>query len=97
LIDKTDGNFLGSLFFNKVGDTKIFLGTYPLRADDIKRMRKAGITGVLNLQTDLDIEQRGIPWEHLKGMYKENRIKTYRFPVNDDNEDDFCSTLFVGA
>lgn len=49
IIDKADGNFLGGLFFDKIGDTGIFLGTYPLWEDDVKKMKAAGITGVLNL------------------------------------------------
>jgi hypothetical protein len=47
---------LGSLYFDKIGDTKISLGTYPLRDDDINKMKKAGISGIMNLQTKKDIE-----------------------------------------
>lgn len=70
MIDKADGNFLGGLYFDKIGDTKIFMGTYPLREDDIFKMRDKGITGVLNLQTENDIKQRGVPWKHLKSVYQ---------------------------
>jgi hypothetical protein len=54
------------LYFDKIGDTRLSLGTYPLREDDVKKMGKAGITGVLNLQSKADIEARGIPWDRLK-------------------------------
>ena len=70
VIDKADGNFLGGLFFDKIGDTKLIIGTYPLCEDDIQKMRDKGITGVLNLQTDNDIQQRSIPWKHLKTVYQ---------------------------
>jgi len=56
VIDKADGNFLGGLYFDEIGDTKIFMGTYPLLQDDIFKMRDKGITGVLNLQTENDIK-----------------------------------------
>lgn len=55
MIDKADANFLGGLNFDRIGDTRISLGTYPLRDDDIFKMRDKGITGVLNLQTDNDM------------------------------------------
>jgi hypothetical protein len=35
MIDKADANFLGGLYFDKVADSKVFIGTYPLRDDDI--------------------------------------------------------------
>ena len=63
MIDKADANFLGGLNFDRIGDTRISLGTYPLRDDDIYKMRDKGITGVLNLQTDKDMHLRGVPWK----------------------------------
>ena len=56
MIDKADANFLSCLNFNKIGDTRMCLGTYPLRDEDIMKMKDRGITGVLNLQTESDIE-----------------------------------------
>jgi len=35
VIDKADGNFLGGLFFDKIGDTNVWMGTYPLFETDI--------------------------------------------------------------
>lgn len=32
------------------------VGTYPLREEDVSKIKKAGITGILNLQTKKDIE-----------------------------------------
>ena len=49
MIEKADANFLGGPFFDKVGDTNVFIGTYPLREDDIQKMKEAGITGIMNL------------------------------------------------
>ena len=49
MIDKADANFLGGLYFDEIGDTKISVGAYPLTEKDISKMSKAGITGVLNL------------------------------------------------
>jgi hypothetical protein len=49
MIEKADANFLGGLYFDKIGDTNVFIGTYPLREDDIQKMKEAGITGIMNL------------------------------------------------
>lgn len=97
VIDKADGNFLGGLYFDKIGDTKIFMGTYPLVQDDIFKMRDKGITGVLNLQTENDIKQRGVPWKQLKSIYQQCNIRSFRFPLSDNNEDDYCANLFMVA
>lgn len=50
-IEKADGNFLGELFFTKVGDTGVCIGTHPAKEEDVERLSQAGITGVLNLMT----------------------------------------------
>mmetsp|Transcript_13675 Transcript_13675/g.21429 ORF Transcript_13675/g.21429 Transcript_13675/m.21429 type:complete len:163 (+) Transcript_13675:946-1434(+) len=97
IIDKADGNFLGGLYFDKIGDTGISIGTYPLWEADVSKMQNAGITGVVNLQTDQDIAQRGIPWVKLKAFYKQRGIKCFRFPLSDASEDELCANLFVGA
>lgn len=97
MIDKADANFLGGLNFDKIGDTHISIGTYPLREDDILKMKDKGITGVLNLQTEYDIRQRGVPWKNLKAIYQQNNIRCYRFPLDDNNEDEYCASLFVVA
>ena len=48
-IEKADANFVGGLFFNKIGDTGIFIGPYPQIEDDVKTMSEAGVTGVFNV------------------------------------------------
>ena len=49
MIDKADANFVGGLFYNKIGDTGIFIGPYPQTENDVKNLHNAGITGVLNV------------------------------------------------
>jgi hypothetical protein len=61
-IEKADANFVGGLTFDKIGETGIFLGPYPQLEQDTSTMFKAGITGILNVQTDIDINHRGINW-----------------------------------
>lgn len=49
LIEKLDANFVSSLDFDKIGDYGIFIGPYPQIEKDIKKMKKAGVTSVLNV------------------------------------------------
>ena len=60
-------------------------------------MKDAGITGVLDLQTDEDMVQRGIQWQRMKNIYSSKNIRCFRFPISDQNEDEYCANLFVGA
>lgn len=38
-----DGNFLLHFFFNKIGATPIFIGSYPSAEMDYTRLRQAGV------------------------------------------------------
>ena len=42
--------------FQKIGETGIFLGPFPRCEEDLKAMAKAGVTGVLCVQTDEDLK-----------------------------------------
>jgi hypothetical protein len=57
-----DANFVGGLTFDKIGETGIFIGPYPQLEKDTQAMLEAGITGVFNVQTQVDIDFRGINW-----------------------------------
>ena len=69
IIDKVDANFLGGLYFSKIGDTQVLIGTYPLKESDVHKMKAAGVNGVLNLQTDEDMIQNSVNWEKMKQIY----------------------------
>jgi len=51
IIDKCDGNILGDFFFQRVGNTNLFIGSYPMDDFDFQRLGEAGVNGILNLQT----------------------------------------------
>ena len=43
---------------------KLYVGSYPGRADDIKLLKQqAGVTAVLNLQTDDDMQHFKLDWD----------------------------------
>jgi len=35
--------------FDKIGDTKIWLGQYPQTEKDVDKLKEAGITGIFNV------------------------------------------------
>ena len=42
--------------------SNLFVGSYPKTPDDIGQLKAAGITGVLNLQTQEDFAYHGVDW-----------------------------------
>ena len=97
MVEKTDANFQGGLFFDKIADTNVVIGAYPLFEKDVIKLKEKGITAVLNLQTDQDMQERHINWKKIKDVYKKNKIRCYRFPINDFDEVNLSHLLFVGA
>lgn len=88
---------MGGLSFDKIGDTGIFIGPYPQLEEDVKAMSRAGVTGVLNVQTEIDIKHRGINWPKMLGHYNEQDINAVHFPIHDFNEEDLKKNLYEGA
>lgn len=63
---------------------KLFIGSYPESAEDIERLkREAGVTAVLNLQTDDDMRYFKLDWDSLLHHYKSCGIELRRVPVRD--------------
>ena len=85
-IEKADANFVGGLSFEEVEGINIYIGPYPQLQEDAVAMKAAGVTGVLNVQTDIDIEHRGYNWPRMQGYYKEQNIQARHFPIHDFNE-----------
>ena len=48
-IDKADANFVGSMSFDKIDETGIFIGPYPQTLADIDTLVASGVTAVLNV------------------------------------------------
>lgn len=95
--EMADANFVGGLTFDQIGDTGIFIGPYPQLEQDTQAMMEAGITGVFNVQTQIDIDHRGINWPKMIQYYEARGIKAVHFPIHDFNENDLTSRMFEGA
>jgi hypothetical protein len=44
----------------------LFVGTFPKSPEDIDRLRREGITAVLNVRTDDDMARWGVNWRRLE-------------------------------
>ena len=63
---------------------KLFVGSYVETAEDIDRLRHdAGVTAVLNLQTDDDMRYFKLDWDALIDYYKSCGMELRRVPVRD--------------
>jgi protein-tyrosine phosphatase len=71
----------------------MFVGSFPKSAGDIDRLRRGGITAVLNAQTDDDMAYWGINWHRLESYYREVGIEVRRVPVRDFDHDDLRRQL----
>ena len=60
-------------------------------------MKAAGVTGVFNVQTEIDHAHRGIDWPKMIGFYETRSIVPVHFPIHDFNHHDLESKLVDGA
>ncbi len=92
-IKRLDVNFVSELKFNKIGDHDIYIGPYPQNEDDISLLARSDITGVLNMQTDMDFAHRQINWPANLKALKKYDIEIVRFPIRDFDADDLKQKL----
>lgn len=60
-------------------------------------MKEAGITAVFNVQTEIDINHRGVNWPKMVEYYQNRDMRAIHFPIHDFNEIDLTSRLLEGA
>eukprot|EP00826_Nyctotherus_ovalis_P003084 TRINITY_DN10619_c0_g1_i2.p1 TRINITY_DN10619_c0_g1~~TRINITY_DN10619_c0_g1_i2.p1 ORF type:complete len:392 (+),score=86.07 TRINITY_DN10619_c0_g1_i2:90-1265(+) len=97
IIERFDVNFVSDINYDKIGTYPIFIGAYPQNEDDIKILAKLGVTGVLNVQTDIDMKHRQTDPARLKETYARHGIKMVHYPVHDFNPEDLSQKVRGGA
>jgi protein-tyrosine phosphatase len=73
--------------------SNLFVGSFPMSADDIDRLRRKGVTAVLNAQTDDDMARWGVNWRLLEPYYLETGVEIRRVPVRDFDKNDLRRQL----
>ena len=81
--------------FDKIID-EIFVGSCPASSVDVHRLKQAGMSAILNLQTDGDFKINAINWPDLEKNYHDSGIASYRYPIIDFDDDDLIK-LISGA
>ncbi|MEN6449704.1 MAG: dual specificity protein phosphatase family protein [Thermoguttaceae bacterium] len=68
---------------------RLLVGSCPTNADDINHLKvEYGVTAVLSLQTDNDLDYCDLDWNRIEGRCRELKIEVCRVPVRDfDGED----------
>jgi protein-tyrosine phosphatase len=74
-------------------ENRLLIGSCPMTAGDIAHLKDVGITAVLNLQTDEDIEHRDIDWPGMEAAYREFGMLVCRFPIEDFSPGDMRQKL----
>ncbi len=73
---------------------QLFVGTCPRSTVDVDRIRNsAGVSAVLNLQTDRDFAEYKIDWSRLEDHYRTRNVTLRRVPIIDFNAADLRSKL----
>ncbi|MGH7847827.1 MAG: dual specificity protein phosphatase family protein [Candidatus Binatia bacterium] len=72
---------------------RLFVGSYPGSTEDIETLRRNGISAVLNLQTDSDVQHFKFDWDSLLARYKTCGIQLRRIPVRDFDTADLKDKL----
>ena len=71
----------------------LFVGTFPKGPVDIDRLRREGVTAVLNAQTDDDMAYTGVNWNRMESYYGEAGVEARRVPLQDFSKDDLRRQL----
>lgn len=78
--------------FSRILDNLI-VGSCPASVVDARRLAQAGISAVMNLQSDADFHRLGIDWPALENLYHELDLAVYRVPMIDFDEADIARLL----
>lgn len=71
----------------------LFVGSCPMDAHDMESLHRSGITAVLNLQTDEDMNSRGVDQQGLEQARRQMGIKEVRVPIRDFDFDHLRARL----
>ena len=66
----------------------LYVGTCPGGVEDIQELKDlCRVTAVLNLQTEEDLQERGIEWAAMEAIYKKFGMMIHRVPMRDFDHD----------
>lgn len=72
---------------------EIFVGAFPDSTEEVATLKEAGVTGVLNLQSDDDYEYLGVAWPAIERLYQEAGLEVRRVRIQDFDDTDLRNRL----
>ncbi len=72
---------------------RLYLGSCPGSTADVDALRRIGITAIVSLQTEEDLEYWGIDGDRLAAHYRKLGIEVRRVPVRDFSPEDLRREL----
>jgi protein tyrosine phosphatase (PTP) superfamily phosphohydrolase (DUF442 family) len=96
-IEKCDGNYLRDFRVSQIQDSRISIGAYPQNQQDVAHLKKQGITAVVNLMTDVEIEERNVHWGNMQNMYQSSGINIVQHCPIDEQDGNYDMKLFESA
>lgn len=92
VVEVCDHNVVTDLFLSRV-TPGVWLGPYPQSPDDVDVLARAGITAVVNLQTDDELDHRDVDLDRLARRLQQRDIELHRMPIRDFDEADLIRKL----
>ena len=71
----------------------LLVGSYPQSPEDVLHLKALGVTAVLSLQSDQDLEARAIQWDLFLRFYQRQGLEVVRVPIVDFDPDDLAQRL----
>lgn len=92
IVEAVDSNIVTDLDLHRVLEA-VWVGPCLQAAGDVDALASAGITAVLNLQTDEDLRDRGVDLDRVDAELRPRGITLHRLPIRDFDEADLARQL----
>eukprot|EP00798_Chlamydomonas_sp_ICE-L_P005012 gene5012-34797_t len=85
-------HFERGLYYHEIAPN-LFCGSMPRMASDVDELKELGVTAVVNLQQDKDLQYWGVCIDEIKGRYHHHGVKLIRHPAKDFDPHSLRKTL----
>ena len=97
-VQKADGNFIGPFTLVQIPKIYLTIGSYPVFDTDILRIKQAGCTAILDIQTPGQYRMRALNQDKLRVLYERVGItKFVNMPVSDEQLQEYVQHLLEAA
>jgi len=76
---------------------ELWVGSYPQQPEDIQHLKAEGVTAVLSVQSNPDLDARAIRWDLFERFYASQSMRVVRIPIIDFEPADLLRNLPVAV